>query len=368
MSSFAQVRSSRITVDIDVLLANYTRIKRLVQPASVRVVVKANAYGHGLVTVARALEAHKADGLCVALVEEGLALREAGITLPIWVLNGLYGDQHATVIQAGLTPIVYETRDLHAFHAAAQTPLDVHLKIDTGMARLGVLPAQIESFLDTLEACRNLSISGVMTHFASADTDPDITQLQLTRFKQALTQIRKRGHQPEFTHAANSAATFRHPQARFTTVRNGIAVYGIGPGLAPALSVTSSIVSIRDLDVNVPVGYHTSFHTRRPSRIATIALGYGDGYPRSLSNQGAVLVHGLRCPIVGEVSMDLTNIDITDVPQASLGDEVVIIGAQKGTTLSAQQVAEAAHISVYELFTRLMPRLPRRYIGGGVHV
>lgn len=368
MSNPAQVRSSRITVDLDALLANYTHIKRLVQPASVRVVVKANGYGHGLLRVAQALQAYKAEGLCVALVEEGLALREAGITLPIWVLNGIYGDQHAMVIQAQLTPIVYEVRDLHAFDALAHKPMDVHLKIDTGMARLGVLPSQLEPFLDTVEACRNLKISGVMTHFASADTDPEMTQVQLVRFEQALKQIKRRGHQPEFIHAANSAATIRHPQARFTSVRNGIAVYGIAPGLAPALSLTSTIVSIRDLEANISVGYHTSFHTRRPSRIATIGLGYGDGYPRSLSNRGSVLVHGVHCPVVGEVSMDLTNVDITDVPQANLGHEVVIIGQQEGATLTALQVADAAQISVYELFTRLMPRLPRCYIGGGAHV
>ena len=368
MSNSPNARSSCITVDLDALLANYAHIKRLVQPASVRVVVKANGYGHGLVVVAQALQANGADGLCVALVEEGLALREAGITLPIWVLNGVYGDQHAMVINAALTPIVYEPRDLHAFNAAAHASLDVHLKVDTGMARLGVLPAQLESILDILQACKNLNIAGVMTHFASADTDPETTQVLLRSFEQALEQISRRGYQPEFIHAANSAATFRHPQSRYTTVRNGIAVYGVGPGLTPALSLTSSIVSIRTLDANVPVGYHTSFQTRRPSRIATVAVGYGDGYPRSLSNLGTVLVHGSRCPVVGEVSMDLTIIDITDVPQAALGDEVVLIGEQRGTTLSAQQVADAAQVSIYELFTRLMPRLPRRYIGGGQHV
>ncbi|MCB9709031.1 MAG: alanine racemase [Myxococcales bacterium] len=358
------VRSSYITVDLDKLRANYTHLKRIAYPARVHAVIKANAYGHGLVPVARALESHGADGLCVALVEEGLELRAAGISLPIWVLNGIYGTYHREVIRAHLTPIIWDTADALAFNAAAEGTLAVHVKIDTGTARLGVPRQEFASFLDGLDSCQNLQIAGAMTHLASADTDPDMTHVQLSRFDQALAQLQAHGHRPTFIHAANSAATLGYAHARYSAVRNGITVYGIGPDLQPALSLTTHILAVRQLPKGEPVGYRNAYHTKRDSRLATIALGYGDGFPRSLTNRGTVLVGGVRCPVVGEISMDLTIVDITDVPQAHPGDEAVLIGTQSHAALPAQQVAQAAEMSVYELFTRLMPRVPRVYIGG----
>lgn len=364
MSSSSSIRSSYITVDLDTLCTNYTRIKSLIKPAQVYAVVKANAYGHGSIPIAQALQAHHADGLCVALAEEGLALRQAGITLPIWILNGIYGNQHRAVIDANLTPIVFEATDVLAFNKAAKTPFNVHTKIDTGLARLGVRYTEFEAFLDVVESCSNIRIDGAMTHLAMADTDAEMTNLQLTRFEAILERLHARGHTPTYIHAANSAATLRYPQSRYTTVRNGITMYGMGPNLEPVLSLHSQVVSVRSLPENAPVGYRDAYRTKRPSNIATIAIGYGDGYPRSLSNRGTVLVHGVPCSVVGEVSMDLTTVDVTDAPEVKPGDEVVIIGKQHNATLSAVQVAEHADISVYELFTRLMPRLPRHYRSG----
>jgi alanine racemase len=358
-------------VDLDALGHNLAVLRGLAAGAKLFPVVKADAYGHGLLPVARSLEQQGADGLCVALIEEGFRLRDAGVRLPLLVLNGVYGNEHAEVLARGLTPVVFRDDQLLAFAAAAGgRRVDVHVKVDTGMARLGVDPGELEAFLDRLESLPALRIAGVMTHLSSADSDPQQTALQLSRFEAALGAIRARGHRPDVVHAANSAAAIGVPAARYDLVRPGIAVYGVSPlrrapsGLRSVLSLHSQVVMLRSLPAGAPVGYDTSFRALRDSRIATVPIGYGDGLLRAASGSGHMLVRGRRCPIVGRVSMDLTTLDVTDLPACELGDPVTVIGEQGGSALTADDLADACGTIAYEVLTQISPRVPRSYLGG----
>jgi len=358
-------------VDLDALGHNLRVLRRLAGGARVFPVVKADAYGHGLLPVARSLEGHRADGLCVALTEEGLRLREAGLQLPLLVLNGVYGDEHAQVLARGLTPVVFGEEQLIAFaKVAAGRPVDVHLKVDTGMARLGVTLRDLDALLDRVAALPEIRIAGVMTHLSSADTDPERTAVQLQRFEGALSTIRERGHRPAVVHAANSAATLGVPAAGYDLVRPGIAIYGVSPvrgafpELRPVLSLHSRVLMVRSVQKGESVGYDASFRAERDSRIATVPIGYGDGLLRSAQGAGQMLVRGQRCRIVGRVSMDLTTLDVTDLPACDAGDAVTVIGAQGASVLTADDLADACGTIAYEVLTQISPRVPRSYVGG----
>lgn len=364
-------RPTRAEIDLAALASNLRVVRRVADKSRVFVVVKADAYGHGLVQVARRLEREGVDGLCVALAEEGLALRACGVTAPILVLNGVYGEAHERVLAAHLTPVVYSIEQARAFaHVSSELggrPVSVHLKIDTGMARLGVQLDELGPLLDAVEGLP-IRIDGVMTHLSSADSDATETRAQLSRFDGAVATLRARGHKPRFVHAANSAATYMHEAARYDLVRTGLAMYGVAPigaddaGLTPVMSVRTELIALRALPPGAPVGYDQTFRTARPSRIATVPMGYGDGLMRSASNRGFMLVRGQRCPIVGRVSMDLTTIDVTDMPEVAVGDEVVLIGRQAGASLTACELAEASGTIAYEVLTSISPRVPRVYL------
>ena len=364
-------RPTRAEIDLAALASNLRVVRHVAGKSRVFVVVKADAYGHGLVQVARRLERENVDGLCVALAEEGLALRACGVTAQILVLNGVYGDAHERVLAAHLTPVVYSLEQVEAFARASRElgnrPVSVHLKIDTGMARLGV---QLDELAPLLDAVGSLPvrIDGVMTHLSSADSDADETRAQLARFEGAVATLRARGHKPRFVHAANSAATYMHEGSHYDLVRTGLVTYGVAPvgavdtGLQPVMSVRTELIALRELPVGAPVGYDQTFRTTRPSRIATVPMGYGDGLMRSASNRGHMLVRGQRCPIVGRVSMDLTTLDVTDMPEVAVGDDVVLIGRQGEATLSASDLAEASGTIAYEVLTSISPRVPRIYL------
>lgn len=363
------LRPTRADIDLSAIAHNFRVVREAAAGARVLAVVKADAYGHGVVPIARVLEKEGAFGFGVALAEEGLELREAGIRSAILVLNGVYGGAHREVLERGLTPVVYDLGHLEAFAAAsAGAPFGVHLKVDTGMGRLGVPQAELSRFLARASRFPNARIDGVMTHFASADTDPDFTARQLAGFQEAIAQVRAAGHTPSIRHAANSAGTFLHPEARFDLVRPGIALFG-HPGfdspdqaeLRLGMRIRTEIVAIRQLSAGDSVGYHGRFVADGPTRVATIPVGYGDGLLRASSCRGHVLVRGTRCPILGTISMDLTSIDVTHAG-AEMGDEVVLLGAQGDARVEVSELAEAAHTVPYEIFTSVSRRVPRFYV------
>lgn len=362
------LRPTRAEIDLGAIAHNLGVVRRVVGSASVLAVVKADGYGHGVVPVAARLQAEGVDGFGVALAEEGLELREAGVSAPILVLNGVYGGAHSDVLDAALTPVVYDLGELAEFARAARgRPFGVHLKVDTGMGRLGVVASELEAFLDGFARVPGARIDGLMTHFASADCDPAQTREQLERFATARALVAARGHRPRTVHAANSAAAMAVPEARFDLVRTGIALYGLAPapktgeGLRPAMRLRTEVIAIRDLPAGSPIGYGATFHTSRPSRIATVPVGYGDGLLRSTSNRGQMLVRGQRAQIVGNVSMDLTTLDVTDTGDVAVGDEVVLLGAQGPESISAEEIAGWAGTIMYEVLTNVSRRVPRFY-------
>jgi alanine racemase len=383
-SSFQRRMGSRPTyaeVNLDAIAHNLSCVRKAAGQAQVYAVVKADAYGHGLIPVARCLEASGVDGICVALVEEGLALRAARIEVPILVLNGVYGNDHADVLRAGLTPVVYELSQVQAFaSAAAGRIVRVHLKVDTGMARLGVAPAELPRMLEGLAELPSVRVEGLMTHLASADCDAEMTALQISRLAQAQKLIAARGHKPSFVHAANSAGTYAiKPMGAagggagtgHNLVRVGLALYGVAPmpgvgqDLIAAMQVRSQVVALRELEVGAPVGYGSTFRAQRPTRIATVAIGYGDGLLRAAGNHGSMLVRGIRSKIAGVVAMDLTCLDVTDVPGVSVGDEVMVLGRQGSAEITANELAAASGTISYEVLTNLSARVPRVHIGRG---
>jgi alanine racemase len=361
-------RTTRAEVDLEAVSDNLKAMRAAAGRASIYAVVKADAYGHGLVPVARRLEQAGADGFCVALAEEGFELREAGIRAPVLVLNSAYGDEHEHVLRARLTPVVFDAANAAAFWRAARgRPVGVHLKVDTGMSRLGVPLVELADLLDKLERMPGLRIDGLMTHLSSADSDPGVTREQIERFDEARALLSARGHRPALFHAANSAAMLAFPEARFNLVRPGIALYGCCPlpdldaGLKPALRLVSEVISLRRVPAGTGVGYNRTHVAPKQSVIATVAIGYGDALMRAASNRGFLLVRGKRCPIVGNVSMDLTTLDVSGVAGCAVGDEAVLIGEQQGERLRAEDLAHACNTIVYEVLTGISPRVPRFY-------
>ncbi len=346
-------------------------------------VLKADAYGHGAPAVARTLERAGIAGLCVALLEEAVELRGAGITAPILVMGGYYGprrDGLEEIFANDLVPVVYDAGQIERIATlvragdvpGASGPVGVHLKVDTGMGRLGAAPGEIDEVLEALSRHREVRLEGLMTHLACADADTLApTQEQLRRFAAIEKKTRTAGLGARVRHAANSAALLRAPEAWFDLVRPGVALFGVSPrdGLAPELRpvmrVRSEVVATRTVPTGERIGYGHTWEAARPSQIATVPMGYADGLSRQLSNRGHALVRGRRAPIVGTVSMDLTMLDVTDVPGARLGDEVVFLGAQEGPlgkdAITADEIAAHAGTIAWEVLTSVSRRVPRFY-------
>jgi len=370
------VRPTRAEINLGNLRHNLHVVRRFAGGSRVFGVLKADAYGHGAPAVARTLERAGIDGICVALLEEGIELREAGIKVPILVMGGYYGDAWGEVIARKLTPVVYEpsqveaiAREIRFFEAP---PLGVHLKIDTGMARLGVRAERVEAMMEAFDAFPEVKLQGIMTHFANADSgDLALTDEQCALFDAATEAARRHGHGPLVRHAANSAALMRSERYRYDLVRPGIALFGVEPSpqLCPdlrlAMRVRSEIIALRDLPEDAPAGYGSTWRARHPSRIATIPMGYADGVNRSLSNVGRVLVQGRSCPIVGNVSMDLIQIDVSGIPGVMVRDEVVLLGSQQGPLgsdcITPEEIARASGTIPWEVLTGISRRVPRFY-------
>jgi alanine racemase len=342
-------------------------------------VLKADAYGHGAPAVARTLERAGIPGLCVALLEEAVELRAAGIRVPILVMGGYYGprrDGFEEILANELIPVVYDAEQIERMAALVRSegsrPVGVHLKVDTGMARLGVAPDEVDEVLAALARYPEVRLDGLMTHLACADGDDlEPTSEQLRRFAQIEARARAAGLTPRVRHAANSAAMLRLDEARFDLVRPGIALFGVAPAagiateLKPVMRVRSEAVALRWVPSGERIGYGHTWQAARRSHVATVPMGYADGLSRQLSNRGHALVRGRRAPIIGTVSMDLTMIDVTDIPGARLGDEVVFLGPQEGPlgrdVITAEEIADHVGTIPWEVLTSVSRRVPRFY-------
>ncbi len=340
-------------------------------------VVKANAYGHGAVECARRLEAEGADWFAVASLEEALELRGAGVSKPLLCLGGCFPGQEAEALKADVTPAVINADQAERINAAAAeigVKASVHLKIDTGMGRVGVPSDQVEALADRLLLMPNLNVQGVMTHFAAAD-DPienEFTAAQIQRLSAAVSVIRAKGFHPEFIDMANSPGAVAHPASRADMVRVGGILFGLGrdvlpqsvpgPELKPVLSLHTRLAQVKTVPAGTSIGYGRTFRTTRNSVIGTIPIGYNDGYRRSLSNCGKAIVNGKVVPVVGRVSMDWTTLDLTGV-DAGVGDEVTLIGSQGDHTIFSEDLAAAAETISYEITCGLSARVPRLFSG-----
>lgn len=362
-------RPTRAEIDLAALVANATWLKQQVGTAGVLAVIKADGYGHGAVPAAQALTAHAPIlGLAVSLTEEGFELRQAGVRGRVLIMGGVYGAVHRDIIGLDLTPVVFELADVEAFARTGLGPVGVHVKLDTGMSRLGVRPERLADFLDGMARFPNVHIEGFMTHLACADTDPELTERQLTRFAAAVPMVVARAGRPVLLHAANTAATLRYA-SRLDAVRPGLALYGGGgnAALTPVLRLVTAIAQLRDIDSGDTVSYGAHFRAERRTRIATLPVGYADGYPRRLSAHVAgrptdVLVRGQRCPIVGAICMDMLMVDVTALGElVAVGDEVVLIGRQGSEVITAAELADRADLIEYEITCGISKRVPRYY-------
>jgi alanine racemase len=340
-------------------------------------VVKGNAYGHGAVPVAQAALAAGANRLAVHRAGEGVELRKAGIEAPILVMGYTPPDGVGLIAEWHLTPSLITQEFACALSAQASSLgiiVPVHIKVDTGMSRFGLLPDEVLEFLRELRDLPGISPEGLFTHFATADwEDQSFTRRQLNIFQDVLNAARRDGFALPVCHAANSGAAMRLPETHFNAVRLGIALYGLNPSeqwppvfeIRPALTLKSRVSRVRDLPPGSGVSYGLTYVTQGKTRAALVPVGYGDGYHRSLSNRGCVLIHGQRAPILGRICMDQFVVDISAIADVKQDDEVVLIGRQGTDQIRAEEVARLAGTINYEVTTSLLPRLPRLYLRAG---
>lgn len=384
----AVLRPAWADVDLDALAANHRVLSRRVGEAGLVAVVKADAYGHGAVRVTRKLEKLGVAMAAVALLEEGAELRRSGVELPLLALGPaspvqmpLYRRYRITPTISGVDQMLAWREWVRGLPRGERQP--VHLKVDTGMSRLGVSPEQVPEALATLRADPQLELTGLLSHFAEAeDLETPRNRRQEERFAEVLGLLTGEERGRVRIHMANSAAALHRPASRFDLVRLGLALYGLDPAatddmaaspvptdaraeLAPVMSVKTRIVSLRDLPTGARVSYGGRWRAPRPSRVAVVPLGYADGYPWRLGRGVEALLAGGRVPVVGAVTMDMTLLDVTAVTGVAVGDEVVLLGRQGGGEVGARELAERAGTIPYEVLCRLGQRLPRRYFEGG---
>jgi len=359
---------------LDAIEHNVRVLVKAAAPAMIMAVVKADGYGHGAVPVAKSAIGAGARWLGVYTVAEGVRLRQAGLTCRILVLGPFTPSEVDSIGEHGLTPNIVSARSALAL-ARKSTPTvqHYHLEVDTGLTRAGVPWQEAASLASALQGHKGLCLEGIFTHFASADEDLDFTTLQLTRFRQVVHQLGRLDVHPPVVHACNSAGTITMPRAHFDMVRTGIAVYGIPPvvdsrtlDLQPALNLTSEVVRVVTIGVGTSVGYGREYRSLKETQIASVPIGYGDGYQRALGlGKGRAIVRDVEVPVVGRVSMDQVTLDVGSVQGVSVGDAVTFIGRQGPTSQSAADVAAQAGTIPYEIVSSLQPRVPRVYTRNG---
>ncbi|HUR97071.1 MAG TPA: alanine racemase [Pyrinomonadaceae bacterium] len=377
MSEIISHRPTWAEINLDNLAFNFHSAKQFIGPnTKYMAVVKADAYGHGAVDCARRLEAEGVDWFGVALPEEGVELRKAGIRKLILCLGGFWEGQEALALNYSLTPVIFQLEKAAILNAAARsrgTDVSIHVKIDTGMGRIGVRFDEVTDFAERLRSLTHLRVEGLMTHFAAADDleQRDFTNLQIERFNSAVAAFREKGFSPAYLDLANSPGAVVHPASRSNLVRLGGILYGLGgdvlpsgvakPDLKPVLSLRTKIAHLKSVPAGETIGYGRTFATRADSLIATIPIGYQDGYSRTLSNVGRAIVRGTSVPVAGRVSMDWTMLDVTGVDGISLGDEVTLIGENEGQKIGAEDLARATDTISYEITCGINRRVPRLY-------
>jgi len=366
-------------IDLGALRRNFRVIRSLTPPGcGILAVVKADAYGHGFMDVARELESLDVTAFGVAFLAEGIQLRKSGIDRPVLILGGIYPGQERKCVGYNLSTALFSGEQAALLDAAAQSlyrRARVHVKIDTGMGRLGISHEDAPRFFAMLARYPHLEIEGIMTHLAVADElDPGgvaYTHLQLERFRSVLEAARDAGISPRFIHVSNSAATLEGLCPECTLVRPGIALYGVLPSpdfagrleLSPVMSFRSRVAMVKSVPTGSSVSYGRRFVAGRPTLIASIPVGYADGFPRSLSNRGEVLIRGKRAPVAGTVCMDWIMADVTDIPDVAPGDEVLLFGVgSDGHRLAVEEVAAWGETIPYEILCGVSKRVPRVYL------
>jgi alanine racemase len=365
-------------INLDNLAFNFRSVKNYVgEDIKYMAVVKADAYGHGAYQCARRLEKEGIDWFGVALPSEGVELRKKGILKRILCLGSFWDGQEKQILNYNLTPVIYQIDQARKFNEAAKargTFAEYHVKIDTGMGRIGVRFDEVNEFIEELKKFKNIHLEGLMTHFASADNfaDNDFTNLQIERFQKAREVFNSNGFKPIYNDLANSSAALAHPKSYGNMVRLGGILYGLGkdvlpthielPELKPVLSLYSKIAHVKTVPAGETLGYGRTYQTPKESKIATIPIGYQDGYSRGLSNCSQAIINNLKVPIVGRVSMDWTIADITEIPNAKIGDRVILIGEQSGLKISAADLAGLTDTISYEITCGINRRVPRKYV------
>ncbi|MGQ9604300.1 MAG: alanine racemase [bacterium] len=363
-------------IDLDALKSNVRKTRHLVgKDVKILLTVKADAYGHGAPRIANTAISEGVDMLGVATLHEGIELRCYGIDVPILILSPSLISEIDEIIEWNLTPTVSDLKFAQAlsFSASSRGPIRVHVEVDTGMTRAGVNEEDAYDFLRKISMISGITVEGIYTHFPSTYLeDADFTSSQVKRFEQLIDRLESDGLVFPLRHASNSAAVIQYPQSYFNMVRPGGMIYGMLPreefnsiGLKPVMSLKSKVVNVKDVKAGRTVSYGRTFRFSRDSRLAAVAVGYGHGLSRRLSNSGYMLVRGRHAPIVGTVTMDITLIDVTDIPGVTVGDEVVIFGRQGEDEITVYQIAEWCETISYEVTCSIGKRVPRVYVENG---
>lgn len=365
-------------INLDNLAFNFHSTKKFIgENIEYMAVVKADAYGHGAVCCAKRLIAEDVEWFGVALPEEGLELRENGIKKPILCLGSFWAGQEGLLLEHDLTTVIYQLNNAEKLNRAAKekgVTADVHIKIDTGMGRIGVRFNEVKSFAEKLKEYKNLNVEGLLTHFAAADrlSEKDFTLKQIKRFDTAVEIFRHNGFRPKYTDLANSPGAVTYPESRRNLVRIGGILYGLSddvlpakvkkPELKPVMSLRTRIAHLKKVPKGETLGYNRTFTTEKNSLIATIPIGYQDGYSRALSNCGRAIVNGSFSPVVGRISMDWTILDVSDIPNVKVNDEVTLIGTSKNLEIKASDLAKKLKTISYEITCGVSRRVTRKYV------
>ncbi|HHX60952.1 MAG TPA: alanine racemase [Epulopiscium sp.] len=364
-------------IDVDAITHNYKEIKKSIpRYTGIMAVVKADAYGHGAVEIAKILQREEVDYLAVAITMEGAQLRDVGITTPILVLGYTPAASVGVLIENDLTQTIfsYEMAKYISYEASKlEKKVKIHIKVDTGMGRIGFLPhpTSIEEIVE-INKLPNIEIEGIYTHFSSADEeDRTYTKKQNSIFNGFLKELEQVGIEVPIVHAANSAAIIMHPNTHSNMVRLGICLYGHYPsevaksypvGLIPTMSLKTQVVHVKKVPKGQSIGYNRKYTTKHMTKIATIPIGYADGYSRGLSNKGRVLIRGEYAPIIGNICMDQFMVDVTHINYVAVGDEVVLFGKQKGNEIAVEEIADILNTINYEIICMIGKRIPRIYV------
>lgn len=365
--TFAEIDLNSFSHNLKLIRLKVGRDKKIIS------IIKADAYGHGAVEIAKRASVSGADMLGVSTVGEGIELREAGIESPILVLGGCPKEDVEWIVSYNLKSIIYSLDAVLGLSKEAERRskiVDVHIKVDTGMERIGIKPQNIREFVGKISSLKNINIEGILTHFATAyEVNREFTERQIKIFKGVIDELMQDGYSFPYIHASNSAAIVNYPESYFNTVRPGIILYGSTPfdfavedfSIKPVMSWKTSIVHLHNTPEKTGISYGRRFVTKRDSIIATIPVGYADGYSRSLSNKVQMLIGGRRVNQVGTICMDMCMIDVTDLPDVKDGDEVVLIGRQGNEEIRVEEIASLAGTIPYEIFCSIGRRVRRVY-------